>query len=885
MSVSHKCFMFLLVLLFASLNSLTVFSEENWTQYKYDGRHSGNVPERSVTTPLGLDGAVALTDAIFTSPVIADGRIYIVDGSGVAFCIDDDTLEIIWRYETESGAVNCNNTSSLVLIGDYLHFGTMAGNYYVLNAQDGSVVKKIDCDEPIFSTPAAGKNRVYFASLGSKVYALESDGAVCWVWDYVKERHGFTGNRWSGEEWLKFKDGRVTWEDQFCCSRNIAMYDDTIVIPAGGETVWLKDQGSNPKLLEIGHVPSFKGSEYPSTLGMSIGEDGAVYRQWHRRDNSGRVEIMKLVNGEVEADYVKGTITRNDMPGLISFSSVSIRGDDVYRCRPQEKFGLCRHSTEGEEPVTLGGYPSISSPILLKDQAVYGGLDGSLYVVPLSGEGSIWSFKTPFGKAITAPVAVNNGKIYFGCEDGYLYVLGPEGNAAQPPQKDLQLWKIRKHLSNEFTEAKYNWNTNYNDMANSNSNDQNVKPPFKIKWIRRYDGTFKHIPVCGGGRMYTHTAEGQIFAVEQETGRLLWRRYWPGVYVSYTSPIYYNEKLLIPQGGLENSYVRCLDAKTGELIWEAPFTGSPSWSRQQPPVIYDNLAIYMFGTGEYAPKGTGIYVMRGGSLKEIPENTEGIVSWLYSHDNPYYPPEHKPLIRAWNMDTGEMEWEKNFSEYGTGGDDASLCLMDGKLYYSCFFGYSPKARRGEQGARGITAAMAPMNGEIIWLTTDYYVTAGCTISGNDGRLYLGGYNPPHGETDKRYVWCLDAKDGSLIWQSDPIVKSTNNVLIGPGFLFTHAYGSDSNLIDIETGKLITSFRKGYNCTRFTFSDPYLIGTNMDMIDTSQDNKLVSSGPAVDVLECVGGSVSNRRIFYTTQGSGLQVSQVCGEEAEKLVSPW
>ena len=38
--------------------------------------------------------------------------------------------------------------------------------------------------------------------------------------------------------------------------------------------------------------------------------------------------------------------------------------------------------------------------------AVFGGLDGKLYVSPLSGEGEAWSFATAFGAPITAPVAV-----------------------------------------------------------------------------------------------------------------------------------------------------------------------------------------------------------------------------------------------------------------------------------------------------------------------------------------------------------------------------------------------------------------------------------------------------------------------------------------------
>ena len=104
-------------------------------------------------------------------------------------------------------------------------------------------------------------------------------------------------------------------------------------------------------------------------------------------------------------------------------------------------------------------------------------------------------------------------------------------------------------------------------------------------------GTGKHFSVFGGGRMYTHTAEGKIFAVEQETGRLLWRRYFPGVHISYTT-----SRLLPRDGcwcrrpGCDACRLRCLDAATGKLLWEAPFSGSPSWNRQQPPVIYKNLA-------------------------------------------------------------------------------------------------------------------------------------------------------------------------------------------------------------------------------------------------------------------------------------------------------
>lgn len=235
--------------LFLAFSPIVLRAGEEWLQFKYDAGHSGNVPDRSVKTPLGLVGAIPLTDGIYTSPVIADGRIYAVDGAGVAFCIDANNLQVVWKVSTKGGLENCNNVSSPVVTGGYLHFGTMAGFYYVLDRDTGKVIKEIDCRDPIFSAPVVGEDRVYFVTLGSQVYALEPNGELAWKWDFVKEVIGFTGDRWNGQQWHEHKQGRVTWKDHFCCSRNLSLYGKTIVIPAGGRTVFLNDDGDHAKLL------------------------------------------------------------------------------------------------------------------------------------------------------------------------------------------------------------------------------------------------------------------------------------------------------------------------------------------------------------------------------------------------------------------------------------------------------------------------------------------------------------------------------------------------------------------------------------------------------------------------------------------------------------
>jgi outer membrane protein assembly factor BamB len=860
-------------------------SAEAWPQLQGDALRSGNAADVSLTLPLGLVAAVPCTDALYAAPVVADGQVFVIDGSGAVQAIDADTHEVNWTFATRGGAGNCNNVAAPAVAGPYLHVGTMAGYYYVLDRKTGELVAEIDCEEPIFSAPAVGEERVYFATLGARVYAVEPNGKVAWTWDFVREVVGFEGNRWSGADWLEHRGDRVTWRDHFVCSRDISLVGDTVVMPAGGRTVFLQDGGEAPVLKTVGEIPNYAGSEYPATFGQSADAEGNVYVQWHRRDNAGRVDILKLTEEGIEGDVVPGTETAIQLPGLLSFSPVSIRGDDVYRVRPENGLGLCRHRMGEEQPLVLSETGAISPPVITSEHVVYGDLEGNLVIVPLEG-GEPVSLPTAFGAPISAPLAVTQERIYVPSEDGYLYVFGPNGEAPLPEQ-DLEVWKIRNPLTGPLAGPEYDWYTNYGDFSGTNSNDQGLVPPLGMRWARRLEGTIKHLPVCGGGRLYVHTAEGQIIAYEQDTGRQLWRRYWPDVHLSFTSPLYYEGKLLVPQAGIKQSRMRCLDAATGELLWDAPFTGSPSWSRQFPPVVHENIAIYASGSGEYAAQGTEKFFTFRGEPAPTADGRE-VMSFIYSNDNPYYPKDHRPLVWAWDLETGELVWQKDFSEYGRGGNDCGICLLDGKLYYSVFFGYaaSQKRRRGLPAENnGLTAALDPRTGEIHWLTTDYYVTSKCTLSARDGRIFIGGFNRAMEGTDDRFVWCLDAEDGSLIWQSDPVTSALNVVTVGERFIFSNALRGRGNVFDHETGKVVGTVGHNYACCRFTMSEPYVLGANMDMIDLSQDGKLVSTGPAIDSRECLGAVVSNGRIFYVSQASGFIVSQTYGEESKSLPAVW
>ncbi len=138
----------------ALITLVSVASAADWPQLQGDALRSGNAPEATLPENLGLVGAVPLTDAIQAAPVVAGGTVYAIDGSGVVHAIDAQSLKPRWTFQTRGGPGNVNNVAAPAVVGKYLHVGTTAGYYYVLDRETGRVVREIDCGEPIFSAPA-----------------------------------------------------------------------------------------------------------------------------------------------------------------------------------------------------------------------------------------------------------------------------------------------------------------------------------------------------------------------------------------------------------------------------------------------------------------------------------------------------------------------------------------------------------------------------------------------------------------------------------------------------------------------------------------------------------------------------------------------------------
>ena len=127
-----------------------------------------------------LKGSMVGTPAYGT-----DGSLYIGTFANELLKLDAKTGSILWQVPTEAWV-----WSGPALDGELLYFGDLKGNFYVVNAADGSLVKKIAPDAvditAIVGTPLVTADHVFFTTEAGNVYTVRKD-------DYSRRSQNFKG--------------------------------------------------------------------------------------------------------------------------------------------------------------------------------------------------------------------------------------------------------------------------------------------------------------------------------------------------------------------------------------------------------------------------------------------------------------------------------------------------------------------------------------------------------------------------------------------------------------------------------------------------------------------------------------------------------------------
>jgi outer membrane protein assembly factor BamB len=574
-----------------------------------------------------------------------------------------------------------------------------------------------------------------------------------------------------------------------------------------------------------------------------------VYCAFPGKDGLGVFLRVDLSDGSLDKDHD----LLNDQWAVMA--PPAVRGTTAYFSR--QAFGVTAHefgTDAGDSWRTFGDDPDhftpcLSSPALGRDHCVFTTLYGQLVSVRLAARGDdldakaveVFRFKTPRAKAITSSPAIANGRVYFGGDDGFLYVLG-QGKSVRPNKEPLTIHGRRSQVV-PAGPRRYGWPSAFGGPRNANFvEDPALVPPFRLRWAARSGGLFKQ-PVCATQEDVIYvTLGGLVVAREQATGRIRWRRKLPKHAWTRSALLCAEGRVYVPrmfstrypkvQGQANALY--CLDEESGEILWERPI---------------------------------GI----GDRLRASPVFAHGVVAYgsLYKEGPP---PTFRQgaeavgqAVDAWDANTGQHLWQVNFNSSGKLLNGPAGCAADGVMFFT-------GGGEGE-GETGETVAMVARTGKILWRTPHAFASQTGTPSYQDGKVYLPG-------TYKRPLACLSASDGSVVWQQEEGRQHwyVDAVSLGPDyFTVNNKYKGGAKRWNLADGTLAGTFDKriqiwgpahGCGSVVLTSRGMALSATNggLFLTDTRNGNVLWGS-PGFASFTCPHAIVSNGRIFYCPQTNG------------------
>jgi outer membrane protein assembly factor BamB len=272
-----------------------------------------------------------------------------------------------------------------------------------------------------------------------------------------------------------------------------------------------------------------------------------------------------------------------------------------------------------------------------------------------------------------------------------------------------------------------------------------VKPPYKLIWHYTGRPLLEFPPIYAGGRLYAVDNNGNAFALDADTGRVLWERRIGRLNAS--SPAYYKHRLYIVN--LVPGHIVKLDARTGRVLWKHLLPGRAESS----PLVIDGTVYFGCEDGQLFALSTRNGHVRwattlGGPIKSAPAYRRGV---LYVGDYGGY-------MNAVDAKTGAIRWQTGSlgQGFGTSGEFYSTpALAYGRVY------------AGNNDHR--VYSFDQKDGTLAWsYSTGGYVYSGPVVANTrhtGPTVYIGSFDGN--------VYALNAKSGEPRW-----IRSAGGSVIG-----------------------------------------------------------------------------------------------------------
>lgn len=364
--------------------------------------------------------------------------------------------------------------------------------------------------------------------------------------------------------------------------------------------------------------------------------------------------------------------------------------------------------------------PITASPAIADGMVYIGSLDTNFYAVDQQTGRQKWKFKTE--GPIASSAAVTNGLVYFSSNDGVFYALAADNGSVK--------WRFATERGERRFEAK--------GLHGTKPAGQTIPDPFDH---------FTSSPAFFNGRVYFGSGDGNIYALDAQTGVLQWK--FGTQDVVRASPAIANNTVYI---GSWDSYLYALDAETGAEKWRFK-TGEDPIDHNQ--VGFQSSAAVVDGTVYVGCRDAHVYAIDAATghkkwdyyTRKSWVNTTPAVrdSVVYAGTGDTH------LFQAFDAKTGRLRFTFDakigmFSSPALAGELAYIGAINGRLY-----------------------AVDTKSGKLVWeFQTESSKRDPLNVLNPDGTRNRAGFTPTFYDFQDMYItWYKNASVGAIV--SSPVV--------------------------------------------------------------------------------------------------------------------
>jgi outer membrane protein assembly factor BamB len=170
---------------YTTLDEVWAIGSDSWSTWRSDKENSG--AGQSGPTELNLRWSFQTGGGVVSTPVIAEGRVYVGSQDKNVYCLDARDGRLLWSFMTEARI-----KSSVAVADGRVYVGPDDGNVYCLDAKNGIRIWSTEAGgyieasfkavTGIRSSPLVVGDRVYVGSLDTNLYCLDADsGDIVWT--------------------------------------------------------------------------------------------------------------------------------------------------------------------------------------------------------------------------------------------------------------------------------------------------------------------------------------------------------------------------------------------------------------------------------------------------------------------------------------------------------------------------------------------------------------------------------------------------------------------------------------------------------------------------------------------------------------------------------